>query len=149
MARSRRDLCNLSEISSISTRSRRSRRDLANLGEISVKILHGTGQVRFYGERFTSGKEGICSESVRNVGTAAYDAVHGAPIHIGDPSMIGIEDIYAPDFGDLSDVGDLIPVFWACGVTSLLAVRSASKSVLPNYKQCPLSQCLRSSRDFN
>ena len=28
------------------------------------------GQVRFYGERFTSGKEGICSESVRNVGTS-------------------------------------------------------------------------------
>ena len=41
MARSRRDLCNLGEISSISTRSRWSRRDLANLGEISVKILHG------------------------------------------------------------------------------------------------------------
>ena len=28
------------------------------------------GQVRFYGERFTSGKEGICSESVRDVGTS-------------------------------------------------------------------------------
>ena len=28
------------------------------------------GQVRFYEERFTSGKEGICSESVRNVGTS-------------------------------------------------------------------------------
>ena len=41
MARSRRDLVSLGEISSISARSRRSRRDLADLGEISVKILHG------------------------------------------------------------------------------------------------------------
>ena len=59
--------------------------------------------------------------------TAAYDAVHGAPIHIGDPSVIGIEDIYATEFGEPSEIGDLIPMFWACGVTSSLAVRSASK----------------------
>lgn len=59
--------------------------------------------------------------------TAPYDAVHGSPIHIGDPSMIGIEDIYKTPFGEPSDVGDLIPMFWACGVTSSLAVRSASK----------------------
>ena len=62
--------------------------------------------------------------------TAAYDAVHGAPIHIGDPSVIGIEDINKIDFGEAprSVVGDLIPVFWACGVTSALATRSASKN---------------------
>ena len=59
--------------------------------------------------------------------TAAYDAVHGAPIHIGDPSVIGIEDINMTNFGEPSDVGDLIPMFWACGVTSSVAVRSASK----------------------
>ena len=59
--------------------------------------------------------------------TAAYDAVHGAPIHVGDPSVIGIDDINNTDFGEPSDIGDLIPMFWACGVTSSLAVRSASK----------------------
>ena len=32
-------------------------------------VFSVTGQVRFYGARFTGGKEGICSESVRNVGT--------------------------------------------------------------------------------
>ena len=58
--------------------------------------------------------------------TAAYDAVHGAPIHIGDPSVIGTDENNV-DFGDPSNVGDLIPMFWACGVTSSLAVRSASK----------------------
>lgn len=59
--------------------------------------------------------------------TAAYDAVHGAPIHVGDPSVIGIDDIYNAGFGEPSVVGDLVPMFWACGVTSSLAVRSASK----------------------
>lgn len=57
--------------------------------------------------------------------TAVYDAVHGAPVHIGDPSVIGIDDVNVVNFGDSSDVGDLIPVFWACGVTSSVSVRSA------------------------
>ncbi|XP_068706568.1 uncharacterized protein [Montipora foliosa] len=61
--------------------------------------------------------------------TAAYDAIHGTPIHIGDPSVIGICNIYKPDFGDPSDIESLVPVFWACGVTSSLAVRSARPAV--------------------
>ena len=71
--------------------------------------------------------------------TAAYDAVHGAPIHIGDPLVIGIKNICDSNFGEPSDIGDLIPVFWACGVTSSLVVRSASESGLQKYKRCPLS----------
>ncbi|EHY87383.1 putative hydro-lyase [Saccharomonospora azurea] len=49
---------------------------------------------------------------------ARYPAVHGAPVHIGDPASIGITDLDTPDWGDppvLRD-GD-VPVFWACGVT--------------------------------
>lgn len=50
--------------------------------------------------------------------TARYPTVHGAPVHIGDPSQIGIQDIHRPDFGDASEIleGE-VPVFWACGVT--------------------------------
>ncbi|TCO71488.1 putative hydro-lyase [Marinisporobacter balticus] len=50
--------------------------------------------------------------------TSRYPSIHGAPIHIGDPSSIGINDIHKPDFGDSIDIkkGE-IPVFWACGVT--------------------------------
>ena len=44
--------------------------------------------------------------------------VHGAPIHLGNPEMIGIKDIDKPDFGEPSKIYDgEIPVFWACGVT--------------------------------
>lgn len=50
--------------------------------------------------------------------SGAIPKVHGAPIHIGDPSVIGIKDISKPDFGDPVDIypGE-VPVFWACGVT--------------------------------
>jgi uncharacterized protein YcsI (UPF0317 family) len=50
--------------------------------------------------------------------TSRYPAVHGAPIHIGLPENIGIEDIGKPDYGDPVEVkADELPVFWACGVT--------------------------------
>jgi uncharacterized protein YcsI (UPF0317 family) len=50
--------------------------------------------------------------------TSRYASVHGAPIHMGDPSEIGIKDLKKPDFGDPVTIrkGE-IPVFWACGVT--------------------------------
>lgn len=50
--------------------------------------------------------------------TALFPSVHGAPIHIGNPSEIGIKDISKPDFGDASTIyPDEVCVFWACGVT--------------------------------
>src|SRR5512143_3985460 len=50
--------------------------------------------------------------------TTRFPAVHGAPVHIGKPQMIGIKDIMQPDYGDAVEVrGDELPVFWACGVT--------------------------------
>jgi uncharacterized protein YcsI (UPF0317 family) len=50
--------------------------------------------------------------------TARYPAVHGAPVHIGDPGQLGISDIMQPYWGDppVVEAGD-VPVFWACGVT--------------------------------
>jgi uncharacterized protein YcsI (UPF0317 family) len=50
--------------------------------------------------------------------TAKYPQVHGAPVHIGHPAMIGVDDLGKPDFGDaVSILEDELPVFWACGVT--------------------------------
>jgi uncharacterized protein YcsI (UPF0317 family) len=55
--------------------------------------------------------------------TAAYPAVHGAPVHVGDPAELGITDLDHPDYGDAVrfEPGD-VPVFWACGVTPQAAV---------------------------
>lgn len=50
--------------------------------------------------------------------TTRYPQVHGSPVHLGNPSLIGISDLSKPDYGDSVSVGeDEIPVFWACGVT--------------------------------
>lgn len=59
--------------------------------------------------------------------TARFPAVHGAPVHTGDPRQLGISDLTAPDWGDppVIEEGD-VPVFWACGVTPQ-AVAMASK----------------------
>ena len=50
--------------------------------------------------------------------TSRFPGVHGSPVHIGDPSAIGIADVHRPDFGEAVTIrpGE-IPVFWACGVT--------------------------------
>ncbi|MBP2234043.1 uncharacterized protein YcsI (UPF0317 family) [Sinorhizobium kostiense] len=55
-----------------------------------------------------------------------FPAVHGAPVHIGDPELIGIRDLSRPDFGDPVRIepGE-IPVFWACGVTPQAAVMAS------------------------
>ncbi|MEW4526177.1 putative hydro-lyase [Maioricimonas sp. JC845] len=58
--------------------------------------------------------------------TSRFPAVHGAPVHFGDPAQIGIEDISRPDFGDAVEIrpGET-PVFWACGVTPQVALMQA------------------------
>lgn len=58
--------------------------------------------------------------------TSRFPNVHGAPVHIGDPALIGIADLSAPDYGDAVEVmADEIPVFWACGVTPQAALVQA------------------------
>lgn len=50
--------------------------------------------------------------------TTHFKNVHGTPIHIGDPSTIGIENITNPDFGEPVTIKENeVPVFWGCGVT--------------------------------
>ncbi|MEA4823182.1 MAG: putative hydro-lyase [Clostridiaceae bacterium] len=58
--------------------------------------------------------------------TASMPRVHGAPVHIGDPSVIGIADIAKPDYGDAVTIhpGE-VPVFWPCGVTPQNAVMAS------------------------
>lgn len=58
--------------------------------------------------------------------TARMPNVHGAPVHIGDPSLIGIRALDTPDYGDAVPIeADEIPVFWACGVTPQSVVQAS------------------------
>ena len=59
--------------------------------------------------------------------SARYPGSHGAPVHVGDPSAIGITDIAHPDFGDPVAIGaNEVPVFWACGVTPQIILETSA-----------------------
>jgi uncharacterized protein YcsI (UPF0317 family) len=61
--------------------------------------------------------------------TSRFPSLHGAPVHLGKPELIGLADLARPDYGDAVPVADdELPVFWACGVTPqavVAAVRPA------------------------
>ncbi len=64
-------------------------------------------------------------EQVRRI-TACYPRMHGAPIHVGNPEGLGIEDLSRPDYGQPVPLEEgEVPVFWACGVTPQAALEQA------------------------
>jgi uncharacterized protein YcsI (UPF0317 family) len=82
---------------------------------------------RFHGPLVVSMRPMTAANAIRAVQiTSRYPAVHGAPVHLGNPSEIGIDDIDEPDYGDRVRVatGEM-PVFWACGVTPQAAIAAA------------------------
>ena len=61
--------------------------------------------------------------------TGAMPRVHGAPVHIGAPEVIGIRSIDKPDYGDAVTINEgEVPVFWPCGVTPQAVVMASKPS---------------------
>lgn len=55
-----------------------------------------------------------------------YPTMHGAPVHVGDPEALGVENLDEPEFGESISIGEGgVPVFWACGVTPQAVATSA------------------------
>ena len=77
-----------------------------------------------------------------------FPSVHGAPIHLGEPSQIGIGDLGKPDYGDAVSLGeDELPVFWACGVTPQVALEAAKPPfAITHSPGCMLVTDLRNSQ---
>lgn len=82
---------------------------------------------RFAGPMVVSMRPFTPADAIRAVQiTTRFPAVHGAPVHIGLPHLIGIADVMRPDFGDAVPIhDDELPVFWACGVTPQAVIRAA------------------------
>lgn len=82
---------------------------------------------RFRGPLVVSMRPFVAADAIRAIQiTSRFPAVHGAPVHLGDPARIGIADLGKPDYGDPVTVRDgELPVFWACGVTPQAALRAA------------------------
>jgi uncharacterized protein YcsI (UPF0317 family) len=77
-----------------------------------------------------------------------FPSVHGAPVHLGDPGLIGINDLALPDYGDAVSMNDdELPVFWACGVTPQVALEAARLPfAITHSPGCMLVTDLRNSR---
>ncbi len=82
---------------------------------------------RFAGPMVVSMRPFSPANAIRAVQvTSRFPSVHGAPVHLGLPHLIGVPDLSRPDYGDAVPVGeDEIPVFWACGVTPQAVIAAA------------------------
>ncbi|MBE9605281.1 putative hydro-lyase [Acetobacteraceae bacterium H6797] len=81
---------------------------------------------RFSGALIVSMRPMRPDDAIRAVQiTSRFPRVHGAPVHLGLPELIGV-DLDKRDGGDpLPLEADELPVFWACGVTPESALRAA------------------------
>jgi uncharacterized protein YcsI (UPF0317 family) len=86
---------------------------------------------RFRGKLVVSMRPFTPADAIRAIEiTSRYPRVHGAPVHIGRPDLIGIEDLGRPWEGDSTEVReDELPLFWACGVTPQSVVLDARPSL--------------------
>ena len=82
---------------------------------------------RFSGKLVVSMRPFSPADAIRAIQiTTRFPGVHGAPVHVGLPHLIGVDDLEAPFAGDPPAMrADEIPVFWACGVTPQVAVEAA------------------------
>jgi uncharacterized protein YcsI (UPF0317 family) len=85
----------------------------------------------FHGPMVVSMRPLAAEEVIRAVQiTSRFPAVHGAPVHVGDPAVLGIRDVQRPDFGDAVPVASgEVPVFWACGVTPQAVIMQAKPAL--------------------
>lgn len=81
----------------------------------------------FQGNMVVSMRPMLAADAIRSVQICSrFPQVHGAPVHLGDPSLIGIKDINNPEYGDAVIIKENeLPVFWACGVTPQAAIVNA------------------------
>ena len=90
----------------------------------------------FHGKMVVSMRNFTAANAIRAIEiTSRFPRVHGAPIHFGDPSDIGIADINTPEFGGEPDIrpGET-PLFWACGVTPQSVIENAKPSFCATHK---------------
>src|SRR6266705_2046802 len=86
---------------------------------------------RFRGKLVVSMRPFKPADAIRAIEiTSRYPRVHGAPVHLGRPDLIGIEDLARPWAGDPTEVReDELPLFWACGITPQSVLLDARPSL--------------------
>ena len=69
--------------------------------------------------------------------TSRFPRAHGAPVHIGEGTRIGVPDLSRIDFGEVPEIeAGEIPVFWACGITPQMAAEGSKIPLMITHKPC-------------
>ena len=92
---------------------------------------------RFHGPSIVSMRPFSPADAIRAIAiTSRMEKVHGAPIHFGDPTAIGIPSL-DHTYGEATPVtlhpGD-VPLFWACGVTPQVVMERARPPIAITHK---------------
>lgn len=104
---------------------------------------------RFSGNMVMSMRPFLAADAIRAIQICTrFPAVHGAPLHIGDPSLIGVQDINQPEYGDAVTINEHeLPLFWACGVTPQVALEQAKPPIcITHTPGCMLVTDVRNSK---
>ena len=90
---------------------------------------------------------GAVADGAAELSDRGFELLHGAPVHLGAPELIGIADLSRPDYGEAVPINhDEIPVFWACGVTPQSVVeRVKPEFCVTHYPGCMLVTDRRNS----
>jgi uncharacterized protein YcsI (UPF0317 family) len=81
--------------------------------------------------------------------TRRYPKFHGSPVQIGEPAALGIE--LTKPFGGhglTTPEGGEVPVFWACGQTTHLAIEAARPPLAITHSKAHMVVTDRLSREF-
>jgi len=102
--------------------------DEGNVSAMYVTNLPTQAAGPFAGPLVVSMRALRAADAIRAITVSQhYPMFHGEPVHIGTPSLIGIDDLSRSYGGhgltQLHD--DELPVFWACGATAQLAAHQA------------------------
>lgn len=77
-----------------------------------------------------------------------YPLMHGTPVHVGNPKLIGV-DMSKPDWGEKSDVlEDEIAAFWGCGVTPQTVAVNAKLDLLITHYPAMMFLSDRKNHEF-
>ncbi|MEH6581777.1 MAG: putative hydro-lyase [Halioglobus sp.] len=103
----------------------------------------------FAGKMVVSMRPFAAADAIRAIQICTrFPSVHGAPVHLGNPELIGIQDINNPDYGEAVSLAENeLPVFWACGVTPQVALEAAKPPfAITHSPGCMLVTDLRNSQ---
>jgi uncharacterized protein YcsI (UPF0317 family) len=79
------------------------------------------------------------ADAIRAIKVSSWFPAHGAPVHLGIPQAIGIEDLAHPELGDPPEMKeDEFPVFWACGVTAAIGRAQRQPLAISHNPGCML-----------